>query len=884
MDNTDRRRRRKQHKVTLHDSEEVSSIEWEFINMTEQEEDLIFRMHRLVGDRWDLIAGRVPGRQPEEIERYWIMRNSDGFAEKRRQLHHSSSHKNTKPHRPLSRANRRALGVNISMVLPFAGSVIPTPLLDSVGGFFLNEGFYTSSSLRALGLSSSVGLGIHFACLSMFDLIVFNHNLGSLQASTFVSVNDLAMTVDQLPKFLLKEGTKTQVEKVNNTCRTSIRTSILVKVEKYIEAEYTEVLADPLFAQVMAIYENKLQYSGRVIHTFLCKQLLTAKRHELWFHYARRPLRFSMQEFYAITGLKYKDEPDLKIDDWKYDKGFWSKLLRKKKKKISLQQIRKVHLKSCNTWSHVDRLRLVYLCVIAGIVMAKDPKVGIPHKYIKLVMDFDKMRKYPWGLHSFDALVKSIIKCRARVKKNSYVIDGFSYALQIWLMEAIPDIGSLLGQKLQEGVCSMRCMNWKGSANISYEDIITMESNFGSNGVVFPYISSSGNFNVGSENEFHRASELKDERVDLIIEMLQNKYDWSKHVWAYQEAVKPSENSSEEDGSDEEEGGETSENEMEEEIEITPVSAARKRKNKFKDTGAESRKKNLLFQRTTEKYRDLEEEMKSYIQNMFKSSFTALALDIREIIDDRFAKLEEKVISSLTQGGAPPYTQSPAAAQASTQARGAPAYTQTRGADQSHTQSPAAPPASTEVPPFDSTRAPAPTPVSTHTSATAPTTSRSRATALYHTGGPATRSQTKDAELSDVFGSLFSSLDVNLETQEHLEKTMGHLTQESNRKSENHLFKWIDEALLDEIRAVDAKHEGFARGLATVEHELTHKMNEKVNLEIARVEHELTQKMNEKFNLEIASLKKEMQKKLQIATVAMVVVGAVAVIWSSLSV
>lgn len=30
---------------------EVSSMEWEFINMTEQEEDLIFRMHRLVGDR-----------------------------------------------------------------------------------------------------------------------------------------------------------------------------------------------------------------------------------------------------------------------------------------------------------------------------------------------------------------------------------------------------------------------------------------------------------------------------------------------------------------------------------------------------------------------------------------------------------------------------------------------------------------------------------------------------------------------------------------------------------------------------------------------------------------------------------------------------------------
>ena len=38
----------------------------------------------------------------------------------------------------------------------------------------------------------------------------------------------------------------------------------------------------------------------------------------------------------------------------------------------------------------------------------------------------------------------------------------------------------------------------------------------------------------------------------------------------------------------------------------------------------------------------------------------------------------------------------------------------------------------------------------------------------------------QDADLSDVFGSLFSTLDVNVGTQEHLQKTMGSLTQESN--------------------------------------------------------------------------------------------------------
>ncbi|CAH8336754.1 unnamed protein product [Eruca vesicaria subsp. sativa] len=56
-------------------SEEVSSIEWEEIAMTKEEEDLISRMYKLVGERWDLIAGRIPGRTAQVIERYWVMKN-----------------------------------------------------------------------------------------------------------------------------------------------------------------------------------------------------------------------------------------------------------------------------------------------------------------------------------------------------------------------------------------------------------------------------------------------------------------------------------------------------------------------------------------------------------------------------------------------------------------------------------------------------------------------------------------------------------------------------------------------------------------------------------------------------------------------------------------
>ncbi|KAM1797055.1 hypothetical protein ACFX11_037217 [Malus domestica] len=55
---------------TVVDSREKSTEKSE-LQFSEDEEALIIRMYNLVGERWALIAGRIPGSTAEEIEKYW---------------------------------------------------------------------------------------------------------------------------------------------------------------------------------------------------------------------------------------------------------------------------------------------------------------------------------------------------------------------------------------------------------------------------------------------------------------------------------------------------------------------------------------------------------------------------------------------------------------------------------------------------------------------------------------------------------------------------------------------------------------------------------------------------------------------------------------------
>nr|VDC91401.1 unnamed protein product [Brassica oleracea] len=271
----------------------------------------------------------------------------------------------------------------------------------------------------------------------------------------------------ELPSRLYGEGLEPQVKKSNNSCRLKL----LELLKEKMEPEFDEVMKDLIFSHIMVIQKNDLKFSERLVHSFLCKELLTSKRHEKWFTFARRPLRFGLQEYHAVTGLKVKREKNSGLVAWKDDDGFWSKQI-KTNGKINLQIIKKKHLEESNTWTWGDRVRLIYLCVIIGVVMGKDEKVNIPHLYMKLAMDLEKLRNYPWGMYSFDFLLKQIDKTRHKLEqKEGYLMEGFLFGFQIWIMEVVPALGEICGTKVNRNFTGPLYGNWRGCAKCSYEDI-----------------------------------------------------------------------------------------------------------------------------------------------------------------------------------------------------------------------------------------------------------------------------------------------------------------------------------------------------------------------------------------------------------------------------
>ncbi|KAF8112872.1 hypothetical protein N665_0059s0010 [Sinapis alba] len=377
----------------------------------------------------------------------------------------------------------------------------------------------------------------------------------------------------ELPRRLYGKGLEPHVKKINNCCQMKV----LELLRKKMKPQYDEVMKDPLFSHIMVIEENGLKFSARLVHSFLCKELMTSKKHEKWFIFARRPLCFSLQKYHVVIGLKVNQEKNNGMI--------------KTCGKINLKIIKERYLEESSSWTWIDRVRLIYLCVIMGVVTGRDEKVNFPHLYMKLAMDLEKLQKYPWDMYSFDFLLNSINKTRDKLEqKEGYLMERFLFGFQIWIMEAIPAFREICGKKINDTFTGPRCGNWTGCA-----------------------------------------------KLDRILDMIQHKHDWRNHVWGVVEGTSS-------DMDEETEIGESS-HVAENADDTSTTSERNKRKNV--DRGAESRKKKLLSQLAASTKGNIDTNMKKWLEGLVQAAFMTFEEKFSHQFSDRMEKFKTVVTDKL---------------------------------------------------------------------------------------------------------------------------------------------------------------------------------------------------------------------------------------------
>ncbi|XP_048623528.1 uncharacterized protein LOC125592430 [Brassica napus] len=294
----------------------------------------------------------------------------------------------------------------------------------------------------------------------------------------------------------------------------------------------------------------------------------------------------------------------------------------------------------------------MYLAIILCVVLARDEKANIPLKYIAVVMDLDRVRRYPWGVAAYDLLCKSIAKNRSQLKENttSCILDGFSYALQIWAMEAVPKIGKLCGKKLDKGFKDgPRCINWMGAAKVSYEEIIRLEEIITPKDDIYPYISWTGNYDVVKAQAFRRDDDVEDDRIKVLMEMIKKGHDFSEHVWETEENEVISLSLDDESAVNDEASVNVEAAESDDDFQ-TPKgsknvgSRSKRGKKRLPDRGMEKRKHKVLA--SGAKQAPFNEDMKAFMTQLFEHNFSGMEQRIQKQMAETFEQMRTELKQS----------------------------------------------------------------------------------------------------------------------------------------------------------------------------------------------------------------------------------------------
>ncbi|KAL0855740.1 hypothetical protein Bca101_060893 [Brassica carinata] len=239
----------------------------------------------------------------------------------------------------------------------------------------------------------------------------------------------------EIPKMMFAEGE----EPVGVRVLTYQSSRAINTILDALEPEEIQFFRDSSFGKLIEIAE-KPSFSGRFARFLLSRQLKVLKKHEAWFRFAGKPIRFSLREFAIVTGLPCGELPvrtNPKKKKNATEKPYWPELFGNIEDLSVSRTVKMLRRKTVT--DKTMRIKLAALAFLSSVLLSTNLKMKMMKEHAQMLSDLNEFFAFPWGRLAFDMLMESIKKRdEVSLSQNTIALKGFALALQLVIVEAVP--------------------------------------------------------------------------------------------------------------------------------------------------------------------------------------------------------------------------------------------------------------------------------------------------------------------------------------------------------------------------------------------------------------------------------------------------------------
>ncbi|ESQ46689.1 hypothetical protein EUTSA_v10000594mg [Eutrema salsugineum] len=205
---------------------------------------------------------------------------------------------------------------------------------------------------------------------------------------------------EKLPKRVLGDGCYPVGARLNIYSKANV---IGLLVEALKGTEDLEKLLHSQFGKLFHLPVARFCNSAKLVHALLSRQLVTTKKHEIWFLFGGQPLRYSIREFKEITRLNCNPEPDSTKEEEDVGKtGIWKDLFGRATAMNVFDVLEMLKDPDLPQWK---RLPLALIVLVDSVLFCNSKNLALTEKYVDMLTDLDRFMLYPWGRVSFNKTV-----------------------------------------------------------------------------------------------------------------------------------------------------------------------------------------------------------------------------------------------------------------------------------------------------------------------------------------------------------------------------------------------------------------------------------------------------------------------------------------------